>query len=81
MKKGMFKKWQQSKAQEDHAAYKEAKSDARRTVAVERARYQRGISEHFEVGIGLHQGSALSTFVFIMRVDTLSQDVRTELPW
>ena len=80
-KKGMFKKWQQSKAQEDHAAYKDAKSEARRTVAVERARYQRGISEHFEAGIGLHQGSALSPFLFIMLVDTLSQDVRTELPW
>ena len=79
-KKGMFKKWQQSKAQEDHADYKEAKSEARRTVAVERARYQRGISEHFEVGIDLHQGSALSPFQFIMLVDTLYQDVRTELP-
>ena len=39
------------------------------------------MSEHFEVGIGLHQGSALSPFLFIMLVDTLSQDVRTELPW
>ena len=37
-KKRMFKKWQQSKAQEDHATYKEAKRDAKRTVAVERAR-------------------------------------------
>ena len=34
----MFKKWQQSKAQEDHAAYKEAKREAKRTVAIERAR-------------------------------------------
>ena len=37
-KKRMFKKWQQSKAQEDHATYKKAKRDAKRTVAVERAR-------------------------------------------
>ena len=36
-KKRMFKKWQQSKEQEDHATYKEAKRDAKRTVAVERA--------------------------------------------
>ena len=36
-KKRMFKKWQQSKAQEDHATYKKAKRDAKRTVAVERA--------------------------------------------
>ena len=36
-KKRLFKKWQQSKAQEDHATYKKAKRDANRTVAVERA--------------------------------------------
>ena len=42
---------------------------------------QRGTSGHFEVGIGLHQGSALSPFLFIMLVDTISQDVRNELPW
>ena len=33
----MFKKWQQSNAQEDHATYKKAKRDAKGTVAVERA--------------------------------------------
>ena len=37
-KNRMFKKWQQSKAQKDHATYKEAKRYAKRTVAVERAR-------------------------------------------
>ena len=42
---------------------------------------KRGTSEHFEVGIGLHQGSALSPFLFIILVDTISQDVRNELPW
>ena len=42
---------------------------------------KRGTSEHFEVGIGLHQGSALSPFLFIMLVDKISQDVRNELPW
>ena len=42
---------------------------------------KRGTSEHYEVGIGLHQGSALSPFLFIMLVDTISQDVRTEQPW
>ena len=42
---------------------------------------KRGTSEHFEVGIGLHQGSALSLFLFIMLVDTISQDVRNELQW
>ena len=42
---------------------------------------KRGTSEHVEVGIGLHQGSALSPFRSIMLVDTISQDVRNELPW
>ena len=49
--------------------------------ATTRVKSKRGISEHFEVGIGLHQGSALSPFLFIMLIDTISQDVRTELPW
>ena len=44
-------------------------------------KYKRRISKHFEVGVALHQGSALSPFVFIMLIDTLSQDVRTELQW
>ena len=49
--------------------------------ATTRVKAKRGMSEHFEVGIGLHQGSALSPFLFIMLTDTISQDVRTELPW
>ena len=42
---------------------------------------KRGISQHFEVGIGLHKGSALSPFLFIRLVDTISQDVRNKLQW
>ena len=49
--------------------------------ATTRVKSKRGISEHFEVGIGLHQGSALSQFIFVMLVDTIYQDVRTGLPW
>ena len=49
--------------------------------ATTRVKSKRGMSEHVEVGIGLHQGSALSPFLFIMLIDTISQDVRTELPW
>ena len=36
-KKRMFKMWQQSKAQEDHAAYKATKRETKRKVAVERS--------------------------------------------
>ena len=49
--------------------------------ATTRVKSKRGMSEHFVVGIGILQGSALSPFLFIMLVDTISQDVRTELPW
>ena len=49
--------------------------------ATTRVKSKRDMSEHFEVGFGLHQGSAFSPFLFIMLVDTISQDVRTELPW
>ena len=48
--------------------------------ATTRVKSKRGISEQFEVVIGLHQGSALSPFLFIMLVDTISRDVRTDLP-
>ena len=44
----MFKKWQQSKPQEDHAAYKEAK----RTVAVERARTAQELYEKLDTREG-----------------------------
>ena len=51
-KKAMFKKWQQSKAHEDHAAYKEAKREAKRTVAVERARASQELYEKLDTREG-----------------------------
>ena len=48
----MFKKWQQSKAQEYHAAYKEEKREAKRTVAVERARAAQELYEKFDTREG-----------------------------
>ena len=47
-----FKKWQQLKAQEDHAAYKEAKREAKRTVAVERARAAQELYEKLDTREG-----------------------------
>ena len=40
-----------------------------------------GMSECFEVGVGLHQGSALSPFLFAMLMDRLTDEVRQESPW
>ena len=40
-----------------------------------------GLSEEFRVGVGLHQGSALSPFLFATIMDKLTEDIRKEAPW
>ena len=40
-----------------------------------------GLSEEFKVGIGLHQGSALSPFLFAIIIDKLMEDSRKDAPW
>ena len=40
-----------------------------------------GETENFQVRVGLHQGSALSPFLFVTLMDVLTEDVRLELPW
>ncbi|KAK3544873.1 hypothetical protein QTP86_027547 [Hemibagrus guttatus] len=40
-----------------------------------------GQTEEFKVEVGLHQGSALSPFLFAMVMDQLSEEVRQESPW
>ncbi|KAK3550114.1 hypothetical protein QTP86_020669 [Hemibagrus guttatus] len=40
-----------------------------------------GQTEEFKVEVGLHQGSALSPFLFAMMMDQLSEEVRQESPW
>ena len=37
-----------------------------------------GLTEDFEVRVGLHQGSALSLFLFAIIMDMLMKDVRKE---
>ncbi|KAK3531229.1 hypothetical protein QTP70_015226, partial [Hemibagrus guttatus] len=40
-----------------------------------------GQTEELKVEVGLHQGSALSPFLFAMVLDQLSEEVRQESPW
>ena len=44
-----------------------------------RTRY--GKTDAFEVKVGLHQGSALSPFLFAVVMDVLSEDVREAMLW
>ena len=40
-----------------------------------------GVSESFEVTVGVHQGSGLSPFLFTVIMDCLTEDIRKEAPW
>ena len=40
-----------------------------------------GRTEYFELKVGLHQGSALSRFLFIIIMDVLAEEARTKPPW
>ncbi|KAF7647582.1 hypothetical protein LDENG_00169870 [Lucifuga dentata] len=40
-----------------------------------------GVTEEFKVEVGLHQGSALSPFLFAVVMDRLTDEVRQESPW
>jgi hypothetical protein len=40
-----------------------------------------GESEAFPITIGLHQGSALSPFLFAMLMDELTRQIQDEVPW
>ena len=40
-----------------------------------------GLTEKFKVGVGLHQGSALSPFLFAITMDLLTENIRKDVPW
>ena len=41
----------------------------------------RGITSDFSITIGLHQGSALSPFLFAIVMDELTRAIQDEIPW
>ena len=40
-----------------------------------------GLTKEFKVGVGLHQGSALSPFLFAIIIGRLTEDIRKDAPW
>ena len=40
-----------------------------------------GVSNDFAVSMGLHQGSALSPFLFTLVLDELTRGIQDEVPW
>jgi len=46
-----------------------------------RVRTQGGVSNDFVVSMGLHQGSALSPFLFTLVLDELTRGIQDEVPW
>ena len=39
------------------------------------------LTEEFKVGVGLHQDSALSPFLFTIITDKLTEGIRKDVPW
>ncbi|XP_047543291.1 uncharacterized protein LOC125075627 [Vanessa atalanta] len=51
------------------------------TNARTRVRSPAGLTEEFEVGVGVHQGSALSPLLFNLVMDFITKPIQSPLPW
>jgi hypothetical protein len=44
-------------------------------------RTEAGIIDQFSVAVGLHQGSALSPYLFLLVMDALTSNIQERAPW
>ncbi|XP_013139833.1 PREDICTED: uncharacterized protein LOC106104347 [Papilio polytes] len=44
-------------------------------------RSEAGVTDKFSVAVGLHQGSALSPYLFLLVIDALTVEIQEEAPW
>ena len=40
-----------------------------------------GETDEIEIEVGLHQGSALSPFLFILILDVITEEIQEDTPW
>ena len=40
-----------------------------------------GDTDDFQIRIGLHQGSALSSYPFVLVIDEVTRDIKGDIPW
>ena len=48
--------------------------------AITTIRSPAGETEEFSITVGLHQGSALSPYLFVLVMDELTRDIQDEVP-
>ncbi|XP_045764478.1 uncharacterized protein LOC123866821, partial [Maniola jurtina] len=46
-----------------------------------RVRSEAGVTDKFNVEVGLHQGSALSPYLFVLVMDALTSNIQEQAPW
>ena len=87
-KKEAKKAWDKTRNKNTKKIYKEKKSKAKKAVAMAKGRVYDDLYARLEkkrvvqIGctVGLHQGSALSSFLFAVIMDRLTNEVRREPP-
>ncbi|KAI0498557.1 hypothetical protein KFK09_019445 [Dendrobium nobile] len=42
---------------------------------------QGGLTKYFPITVGLHQGSALSSYLFALVMDILTRHLQEDVPW